>query len=215
MRNKPIYPPTLIDINLRSLRPFPNTWVKTKDEWMHFKHESQFRKRCLFDLNDEVKQVHLRTIDSLTNRHLMDPNIRFPQEDEVHQIMGIKKLVMNHRNHINEKSPGDKSYKVVEHSHEYFNKKSRDWRSERYEPMRNVKETLSNDLMSLLNIDPASMYEAKSEYGYEPITDLERFDDINDVKNLDGFKKTAPLELPFKVLDLADKSIKYRPKVTR
>ena len=74
VRQKPIYPSTLIDMNLSSLKSFPNTWSETKDEWRYFKHETQFRKRCLFNLNGADK-VHLRTVDALTNRHLLDQNI--------------------------------------------------------------------------------------------------------------------------------------------
>ncbi len=215
MRNKPTYPPTLLDINMSTLKVFPNKWMKTKDEWKYFRNETQFRKRCLFTVNG-VPEVHLRTVDSLTNRHLLDSNIKYPEEDHVHQEMGIKRVVFNKRNEIEEKSPGDKSYKIVEYSNEFFKKKNRNWRSEKYEPVRNVQEVLSNDLLSLLNIDPASMFSAaKSEFGYEPRPEVDKQEDENDVKNLDNFKKALPLELPFKVLDLADKTIKYRPKVTR
>ena len=59
------------------------------------------------------------------------------------------------------------------------------------------------------------MYEAKSEFSYEQTPESDFAADIYDVKNLDNFKRAMPLEVPFKVLDLADKSIKYRPKVTR
>ena len=69
--------------------------------------------------------------------------------------------------------------------------------------------------MNLLNLDSsASLLANKSDIGYEQDYKQEKFDEIDNVKQLDNWQRASALELPFKVLDV-DKSIKYRPKVNR
>ena len=218
MRAKPINPVGLIENNITSSKSFPNTWATTRDEWKYFRDNTQFRKRCLFDLNEQVTGIHLRSIDSLSNQHLLGDTIKFPEEDYIYQVLGQKKLVdsATKRNFLPECSPGDKTYKAAEYSKEFYYKKNANWRSQKWEKPRraNDDESSPNDLMTLLNLDSsASLLSNKYDFGYETNLKLEREEEVNNVKNLDDWQRAPELELPFKVLDL-DKSIKYRPKVT-
>ena len=218
MRTKPTYPVSLIENNLSSVKSYPNNWAKTKDEWKFFRNDAQFKKRCLFDYDDQNQKVHLRSIDTLSNQHLLEPTLKFPEEDYIYQVLGKKKLVDNKRNDIPEKSPGDKTYKTVEYSKEFFYRNNVNWRNQKNEKPSKYEElsTQSTDIFALLNLDPSvNLFSNKNDIGYEYDPKQEKQDEIEDVKHLDSWKRATPLEVPFKVLDLADKTIKYRPKVTR
>lgn len=141
--------------------------MRTKDEWKYFRDDKQFYKRCLFD-SDVDKNIHLRSLDTLSNRHLLDTNLKLPFEDDVFRKIGQKKLISNQRNSLEERSPGDKTYKVSEYSKEFYNKKNRNWRSEKYELPKKSEETMSNDLIKLLNMDETiNLFSNKYEFGYE------------------------------------------------
>ena len=217
MRAKPVYPVSLIENNISAIKSFPNNWVRSQDEWKYFRDATQFRKRCLFDVDTQNKQIHLRSIDSLTNRHLLD-DFKFPEEDYVYQTIGQKRFVSNKRNEIDERSPGDKSYKAVEYSQDFFKRSMRNWRSEKFELSRRKSDLFaSKDVFSTFNLDSKNFFQEsdnyQADYEQNKIQDLK--DDIENVKSLEYYKKAAPLEIPFKVLDLPDKSAKYRPKVTK
>ena len=219
MRAKPINPVALIENNITSSKPFPNTWASTTNELKYFRDATQFRKRCLFDYNEKNDKIHLRSIDALSNQYLLDENIKFPQEDYIYQVLGQKRLIdaNSKRNFVPERSPGDKTYKAPEYSKEFFYKKNVGWRSQRYEPPSKFdnEDKMANNLMALLNLDSSSrLLATKSELGYEQDHKRDKADEINNVKDLDNWQRASALELPFKVLDL-DKSIKYRPKVNR
>jgi hypothetical protein len=220
MRAKPINPIALIENNITSSKPFPNTWATTKDEWLHFRDATQFRKRCLFDFDEKNTQIHLRSIDSISNRHLLEENIKFPEEDYIYQVLGQKKLLDNSskRNYLPELSPGDKTYKTPEFSKDFFHKKTANWRSQRWEKKKKNKfdeDYSPNELMALLNLDStASLLSNKYDFGYEQNFKQEKEEEISNVKELDNWQQAPGLELPFKVLD-QDKNIKYRPKVSR
>lgn len=232
MRAKPINPQAFIDINLTGVRPFPQNWTTTMHQKTNYSSCSQeggesgggqqsFKfmrpKRSLFNVEGTDTPIHIGSVDSLTNRHLLDPEIVFPHEDEVYRKIGAKAHVNDQRNSIGQRSSGDKTYKGPEYSPEFYKKKNRNWRSERYEPWKNPEETLPSDLVNLLNIDSSLMMsDARNDYGYEQRPKkLELLDDMDDVKHLDDFKRPDPLDLPFKVLDVTDRTLKYRPKVTR
>ena len=205
------------------------SFFKNKDEWVYFRNEKQFKKRCLFDVNggggddDDATgrshKVHLRTKDSLTYRYLLDSDLNLPHEDQVYQAIGAKRRVDDdeRRNHLTERAPCDNSYKLSEYSKDFYLSKSRNWRSEKYEPAKNHKEFLSNDFVAMfkLNFLKSSVYEARTNYESKDDARLARVQDINDVRRLDNWKRSPPLEMPFKVLDLTDKHVRYRPKVTR
>lgn len=206
MRYKPTYPQSLIEHNISSVRPYPNNWVRTFDEWKFFKQEKQFRKRCVFDANDDNKQIHMRSLDSLTNRHLLDTNLK-PNEDYIFQVLGRKANPGDQRNGVPEFSPGDKSYKAVEYSPAYFSKNTHS-----RAPLKSNKPKKEIDLLKALNIRPNSSMTVSSEIDADP---LRRNEEIEAVRALDSWKAAVSLKAPFKVIDVGDKGSKYRPKVTK
>ena len=231
LRAKPTYPPALIENNVRSLRPFPNTWIKSKDEWKYFRDERKFAKRCLFGVEKpEVSglppiegAIHLRSIDNLGNWHLLGETIKFPHEDYIFQVLGSKKHVYNKRNNLEQRAPGDKSYKAVEYSNDFYNRVNRDWRSQKYSLPNRSEQNISNDIIALLDLGPSATDKffsttKHSDLDYEQDKEMEKQDEIRSVKELDSWRAATPLKLPFKVLDLSEKDLvskKYRPKVTR
>lgn len=216
MRAKPTFPQSVIENNISSSKPYSDNWVTTKDEWIYFKDDKQFAKRTLFNANETNQKIHLASLGSLTYQHLDNRDISFPNEDDVYRAIGQKRVVANKRNHINELSPGDKTYKIAEYSNEFYKKSNRNWRSEKYELPKKSEETLSSDMMNLLNLNTSSnLFSNKYDVGYESDPRIEKREEISDVKSLDTWKSAPKLDLPFKVLDLTDKSLKYRPKVTR
>lgn len=145
--------PTLKN-NLKGLRSYPNTWIRSKDEWKYFRDERKFRKRCLFNVNQEEK-IHLASLDTISNQHLL-PAIKFPYEDDIFRALGQKRNMIDKRNGFEEFAPGrhhfsdvkslqkiafnirkiltagDKSYRSVEYSNEYFARKNRNWRDDKF-----------------------------------------------------------------------------------
>lgn len=210
MRLKPTYPQALIENNVSSIKPFPNNWIRTYDEWKYFKQEKQFRMRTLFNLDEKFRNIHLRSIDSLTNRHLL-PKSLSPEEDTIYQTLGRKRILLDKRNGIPEISPGDKSYKAVEYAPRYFNKYTHN-----RDPIKiDRKKSVVTDLTVLLNIRPTSTITLKNELDFDYDASKNEQEEINNVRYLDDWKAAAPLKAPFKVLDPEDKTFKYRPKVTK
>ena len=217
MRAKPVYPTGLIENNISSQKFHANNWIRSSDEWNYFKKDRQFKMRTLFDSGGN-EQIHLRSIDSLSNQHMLDPNVQYPQEDDVFRSIGQKRSLIDKRNGIKEMSPGDKTYYVPEYSKEFYKNKNRNWRSEKYLLPKLAEEPMPIDLINMLNLNPnhlASLFSNKRDYGYETNPKIEKYDEMNNVKDLDKWRAASPLQIPFKVLDLPDKTIKYRPKVTR
>jgi len=128
-------------------------------------------------------------------------------------IFKLKNLGLGNNNH------GDKPYKAVEYSKEFFSKVNRNWRSEYFGLTKRSEEPLPDELMELLSSNQrktfSSIFSNKFDYGYEHDPRIEREDDVKAVKNLDLWRTSSPLSKPFKVLDVTDKNMKYRPKVTR
>lgn len=211
IREKPIYPIARLEHGYIGLQPHPNNWIRTYDEWNFFKPDKQFQKRTLFDADENIKQIHLRSIDSLTNQHLLDPNLS-KDEDYVHEVMGKKRVDINQRNTIPEASPGDKNYKAVEYSPLYFGKNTHS----RDPIKRHRRKKEITDLNELLNIRPSTTTSFnKNDLEYDPDELDNKRNQINLVKTLDDWQPAAPLKPPFKVLDLDEKMGKYRPKVTK
>ena len=211
IREKPIYPITRLEHGYVGLQPHPNNWIRTFDEWNFFKPDKQFKKRTLFDADENIKQIHLRSIDSLTNQHLLDPNLS-KDEDYVHEVMGKRRVEINQRNAIPEASPGDKSYKAVEYSPLYFGKNTHS----RDPIKRHHRKKEITDLNELLNIRPSTTTSLnKNDLEYDPDEADNKQNLINSVKLLDEWQAAPPLKPPFKVLDLDEKLGKYRPKVTK
>lgn len=226
MRSNPVYPAAVIENNVTQLRPFPNNWLETQKMDVKVRNLS---KRCLFNATELNRNLHLASLSSLTNEHLLDRGIRWPFEDDVYRRIGQKRRIVDGRNGLEERSPGDKSYREVDYSADFYSRKSRNWRSEKYElPRRSAQsdvDTISDELLSRL-VQPggvsrsAHLFNNVFNYNYD--RDLRMFnssflknEDAHSVSELDSWKPAAKLEMPFRVLDINDKNFKYRPKVTR
>lgn len=90
------------------MRTFPNTWIRSKDEWKYFRDERKFRKRCLFEIdqNNKNEKVHMASLDALSNQHLLCPKLKLPHEDDVYRVLGQKRNLIDKRNGFEEFSPG-------------------------------------------------------------------------------------------------------------
>lgn len=130
MRSNPTLPQAVIENNIIQLRPLSYDWQPTSP-----KHHRP--KRCLFSTN----QVHLASLSSLTNIHLIG---NFPN-DHLRKEIGTKKRVTDFRNGIEFKTLGDKSYRDVEYSREFFNRSLKEWRS-KLEKHDNTKD-LPNEMI--------------------------------------------------------------------
>lgn len=93
LRVKPTNPVALIEQNMPSMRTFPhiNTNMQSREEWRYFRDEKAFRKRCLFNYDQNNMRIHVASLDSLTNNHLREPKLQLPHEDEVYRKIGQKK----------------------------------------------------------------------------------------------------------------------------
>jgi hypothetical protein len=70
-------------------------------------------------------------------------------------------------------------------------------------------ELLSSNQRNTLS----SIFSNRFDYGYEQDPRIEKAEEINVVKSLCNWKTSIPLEKAFKVLDVTDKNMKYRPRV--
>lgn len=215
MRAKPIYPIGLIETNISSLKPFPEKWSQTNPDYLP-KINRHYAKRTLFNASEDVTNIHLASLSVLTNNHLRSSEIKYPQEDDFHRFAGHKRQIFNKRNEIGERRPGDKTYRSPEYSKEFFSKSIRNWRSKIYELPSKNEEALTEELIKMLRLNPnVDLFQTKNDFDYEFDPALEKIEDIYDVKSLNSWKTAPKLDLPFKVLDLPEKSLKYRPRVTR
>lgn len=215
MRAKPIYPVGLIETNISSIRPFSEKWLPSRPDQTN-KINRHFAKRTLFDASESDKNIHLASLSILTNQHLVDRELDYPREDEFHRFAGHKKQVLSRRNNITEKKPGDNTYRTPEYSKGFFSKKNRNWRSEHYELPKKNEEALTEELIQMLKLNPnVDLFPTKFDFGYEFDKKLEKKNDINDVQDLNLWKTAPKLDIPFKVLDLPEKALKYRPRVNR
>ena len=116
-------------------------------------------------------------------------------------------------------SKGDKTYKAVEYSKGFHGKKHRNWRTEYFGITKRAEEPLPDELIDLLSSTQrnafSSLFSNKFDYGYENDTTRDKEDEKSCVKSLDCWQTSVPLPKPFKVLDITDKSQRYRPKITR
>ena len=100
MRAKPTNPIALIDQNIKSRRTYPhiNSFMRSAEEWCFFRNDKQFKKRCLFNYDQNNMQIHLASIDSISNQHLQDPALKLPREDDVFRKIGQKRNKIDKRN---------------------------------------------------------------------------------------------------------------------
>lgn len=115
MRSNPTLPQAIIENNIIQRRNCAHLWSSKKQE------PKVYSKRCLFTKD----KVHLVSLSSLTNQHLFNSN----DGDYLRQILGARKRVKDSRNGLALKTLGDKSYRDVEYSNEFFSRSARDWRS--------------------------------------------------------------------------------------
>jgi hypothetical protein len=222
LRQRPQYPGTFIDLNLTQLKQFPDKW-KSHNEPDNVSNRGRphLAKRCMFYDTSSGQHVHLNSLDTIGMQHLLDTEPSGTQSDYLLDILGFKKKVYDKRNDLCEVSPGDKPYKTVEYSQEFFNKINRNWRSEKYNGAKRYygNEISDEDLIKfklLLDLDPNdSLFKYRKDLNYEHDVHKEYLNEIDNVKNLDNWKPASKLDVPFKVLDVVDKNHKYRPKVTK
>ena len=102
----------------------------------------------------------------------------------------------------------DKSYRSVEYSRSFFSKKSRNWRDESFVIPKKTEEDFP-DLAQLLNLNQRTisrLFSNQVDYDYEQDPRAEKFDETNQVKNLDTWRPKTPLQPAFKVLDTTEKN---------
>lgn len=160
MRADPVLPQAFIENNLVHVRPFPQNWLPSSR--LQDAEANPIRsKRCLFSRY----QIHLASLSSLTNGHLISSETAAAEgsggdsayfspskveDDHLRREIGARRRVENRRNGLEEKSGGDKSYRDVEYSREFFNKSEREWRSRKFELHARKDETISTYLMQIM-----------------------------------------------------------------
>ncbi|CAF0969541.1 unnamed protein product [Rotaria sp. Silwood1] len=192
---KPTLPVSFIERNIHFMRPHPQNWQRSKNEWIYFSDESadsHSSKRNLF------ANIHFRSLEDLG-----DENVHMAQ-------IGHKKKVLDVRNGLQKRSEGDKSYRMVE---------------------------LSPDFYKFGSTLPAINFgRIKKRYGHEktfvpmknetiPIIDEKDFEEkerqrehnqtVNEVIQLDNWIPADSMTRAFTVLDIEsnDKDgIRYRPR---
>lgn len=101
---------------------------------------------------------------------------------------------------------------------DFFSRKTRDWRKDKFALPKKTKEPFP-DLTELLDLSEKKIADVFTtshiEFDYEQDALMEKRDELDVVKSLDTWRPISPLQLPFKVLDVGDKALKYRPRVTR
>lgn len=205
MRSIPSLPQAIIENNINQLRPFSHIDLGVQSK------KSVYRpKRCLFSEH----QVHLASLSSLTNLHLHESH----DDDYLKREIGIKRKVLDARNGIEFKTLGDKSYRDVEYSCEFFNRSSKEWRSHNVSRRQNLtKETIryaKRFIFYLMQRIHFFITTCSCELDDMTATTTKN-EEIQNVQSLNNWRPASRLELPFKVLDLPNKSARYRPKVTR
>ena len=63
MRAKPIDPVGSIECNISTVKPFPNNYTRSVNEWQYCSRDKQLRKRCLFNFDESNQQIHLASIE--------------------------------------------------------------------------------------------------------------------------------------------------------
>ena len=97
---KPTNPVAIIEQNIKTLRTYPhiNSFMCSTDEWRFFKKEKQSKKRCLFSYDQSNMQIHLASIDTISNQHLQEPVHKLPYDDDVFRKIGQKRNKIDKRN---------------------------------------------------------------------------------------------------------------------
>ena len=193
---KPTLPVGLIERNHHFIRPYPQNWQKSTNEWKYFPDaplEQSSSKRTHFN------QIYLRSVEDLGNENMFMSRI------------GRKKKVLDVRNGLKQRTEGDKSYHYVEQSKDFYKfgatipqvdfgrerKAYGDRRS--FVPMTEEKIPV---------VDQREFIERERQREYET--------NIDEVVQLERWKPAERVKSAFKVFDLDpnDKNGgKYRPRV--
>lgn len=177
------------------MRPYPQNWQRTKNEWLYFSDEhmdNRSSKRNFF------ADIHFRSLEDLG-----DGDIHMAQ-------IGRKAQVFDIRNGLNKRSEGDKNYRRVELSPDFhkfgstlpavdFGRiKKRHGPEKTYVPMK-------NEIIPIVDENDFAEKERKHEYD----------ELVNEVIQLEQWKPAEIITSAFKVFDIDpnDKTlIKYRPR---
>ncbi|CAF1165648.1 unnamed protein product [Rotaria magnacalcarata] len=139
---KPTLPVGIIERNIHFMRPYPQNWQRTNNEWIYFNDESvdhRPSKRNFF------ANVYLRSLEDLG-----DENVHM-------ESMGHKRKVADPRNGLQKRSEGDKSYRGVELSPNFYKfgctlpavdfgrLKKRHGPKSRFVPMKNEKIPVTDE----------------------------------------------------------------------
>jgi hypothetical protein len=192
---KPTLPVGLIERNMHYMRPFPQNWQRSKNEWLYFSDESmnnRSSKRNFF------ADIHFRSLEDLG-----DGNVQMAQ-------IGHKRQVLDVRNGLEKKSEGDKSYRRVELSPDFhkfgstlppidFGRvKKRHGHAKTYLLMK-------NEVIPIVDEHDFEEKERKREHD----------EIVDEVIQLDNWKPVETMTNAFKVFDTDPddtNGVKYRPR---
>lgn len=186
----------LIERNIHFVRPFPQNWQRTTNEWIYCTDESidhNPAKRNYFS------DIHLRSLEDLGDQNMYMSQI------------GRKKKVKDIRNGLKKRTEGDKNYRIVEHSPEFYKfgstlpvpnfglEKKRHGHAKTFVPMKNESFPI---------INPEEYLESQWKRERQRLTE--------EVTQLDNWKPAERVKSAFKVFDLDpnDKNGgRYKPRV--
>ncbi|CAF0874944.1 unnamed protein product [Didymodactylos carnosus] len=185
---KPTYPVSLLEQNLHYIRSYPQNWQQTTNEWKYFSDSYRdSSKRNLFS------NIHLRSIEDLGDRDLK-------------KMIGQKRRVFDCRNGLSQSTNGDKSYRFVEQSPDFY-KFGCTLPAVQFGRTKSARESTCV-LLNQTGINDNETFQEKQLRREE--TNL-----IEEVKQLDSWKPSDGVTAAFKVFDADqnDKNLKYRPRV--
>lgn len=193
---KPTLPVALIEQNIHFQRPFSQNWQETNNEWRYFTDvplDQQSSKRNIFN------QVHLRSTEDLGDENMFM------------SMIGRKKKVKDLRNGVRKRTEGDKTYKHVEQSSDFYKfgatipqvnfgqeKKS-------FQDRRSIL-VLKNEKIPIVDRD--DFLEKERQREYQTL--------IDEVTHLDKWKPAERVKSAFKVFDNdphEKQASRYRPRV--
>lgn len=189
---KPTLPVGLIERNIHFMRPHPQNWQRTTNEYLYFSDESMNKrssKRNFF------ADIHFRSLEDLG-------------DDDVYMTqIGRKKKMIDVRNGLGQRSEGDKSYRRVEYSPDFHKHGSTlpavnfgRLKSRPGNPKSFVQ--MNNEIVPIVD-----------EHDFEN-KELQREQDeiVHEVAQLEHWKPAETITTAFKVLDMDPAAGKYRPR---
>jgi hypothetical protein len=174
------------------MRPYPQNWQRSKDEWLYFNDEPMDHpssKRNFFD------NTYFRSLEDLGDENVYLKNI------------GRKRKVDDVRNGLQKRSEGDKSYLRAELSPDFYKfgstlpavnfgrLKTRHGPTKTFVPMKNEKIPI---------VDENDFEEKELQRKHDEL--------IDEVIQLDNWKPAEPITTAFKVFDTDPNGKRYRPR---